>query len=77
MSAKPRMVAQLGESTLLLPQLLEEALAANDRLKVCFTLLQAAERHADDPGFRPDLVGEVHTARLDGALGESVTGSRR
>ena len=42
----------------------QEALAANDRLKVCFTLLQAAERHADHPGEPlPDFVRRARRRR--------------
>jgi uncharacterized protein Yka (UPF0111/DUF47 family) len=77
MSAKPQMVRHLGESDLLLPRLLESALAANDRLKLCFTLLQAAEGHADHQDAVPDVAAELRAARIDLALGESVAGSRR
>lgn len=49
MSEKTRIVAALGERRLLLPALLNEALAANDRAKYRFTLLQTAKGHADSP----------------------------
>ena len=50
MSEKSRIVAALGESRLLLPALLNRALAANDRAKYRLTLLQSAKGHADMPG---------------------------
>jgi len=49
MSEKPRIVAALGEHRLLLPTLLNEALAANDRAKYRLTLLPTAKAHADAP----------------------------
>jgi uncharacterized protein Yka (UPF0111/DUF47 family) len=49
MSEKARIVAALGERLLLLPYLLNEALAANDRAKYRLTLLQTAKSHADSP----------------------------
>jgi uncharacterized protein Yka (UPF0111/DUF47 family) len=47
---KSGIVEHLGEAALLQPELVNEALAANDRLKYRFTLLQAARAHAEDPG---------------------------
>src|SRR3974390_2830231 len=71
MTSKGSMIDALGERALLLPHKLEEALAANDRLKVCFTLLQAAERHADHPEEPvPDFSAERHAAGMDGGLDE-------
>ncbi|MCM2359483.1 MAG: hypothetical protein NDI77_15135 [Geobacteraceae bacterium] len=49
MSEKARIVAALGERRLLLPYLLNEALAANERAKYRLTLLQTAKAHADFP----------------------------
>jgi uncharacterized protein Yka (UPF0111/DUF47 family) len=49
MATKNAIIEVLGERALLLPKALQEALAANDRLKLCFSLLQAAERHAEHP----------------------------
>lgn len=49
MSEKSEIVAALGESRLLVPILLNEALAANDRAKYRLTLLQTAKAHADAP----------------------------
>jgi uncharacterized protein Yka (UPF0111/DUF47 family) len=49
MSAKTQIIGELGQNQLLLPELLGRALAANDRVKLCFSLLQAAESHANHP----------------------------
>ena len=42
-------VEQLGETALLLPELINRGLAANDRLKYYLTLLQATMAHAQQP----------------------------
>ena len=53
---KSEIIEQLGQSDLLLPALVAEGLAANDRVKIRLSLLQAAARHARDPkGPRFDL----------------------
>ena len=49
MSSKTRMISELGASELLLPRLINDALAANDRAKYFFTLVQMAKGHADQP----------------------------
>jgi hypothetical protein len=56
---KARIVGELGEHELLLPTLVNEGLAANDRAKYLLTLLQAARDHADHPeGPAADLKQE-------------------
>ncbi len=66
---KSRIVEALGEAGLRLPALLNEALAANDRAKYLFTLLQVAQGHADHPdGAVTELRAEREAAGL--ALGE-------
>jgi uncharacterized protein Yka (UPF0111/DUF47 family) len=78
MATKTSIIGELGESALLLPQLLQEALAANDRLKFCFTLLQAAESHANHPQAPPlDLTSERIAAHLPADLEAAVIDSRR
>jgi hypothetical protein len=47
--AKAKIVGELGEQELLLPALVNEALAANDRAKYLMSLLQAAREHASQP----------------------------
>jgi len=74
MSGKPRIVGELGEQALLLPEAVNRALRANDRVKYCFALLQAAEDHALHPsGDAPTLREEreaagVERRELDGAV---------
>jgi len=50
MVTKVQAVQSLSAGSLLLPGLLRAALAANDRLKLYFTVLQAAVRRATSPG---------------------------
>lgn len=49
MTEKNRIINALGESKLLLPALLNAALAANDQVKYLFTLLQFARDRAERP----------------------------
>jgi len=54
-----RIVEELDEKGLMLPSLVNAALAANDRAKYLMTLLQTAREHADHPGLpSPDLKQE-------------------
>ncbi|MGE0714432.1 MAG: DUF47 domain-containing protein [Alphaproteobacteria bacterium] len=63
---KTDIVASLGRSELLRPAHLKAALAANDRLKFCLTVLQAAFSRAARPDAAAlDLHREYATARLD------------
>ncbi len=66
MTAKVQIVEQLGETQVLLPELLAAALAANDRAKVRMTLLQEAVAHAQNPAAPPHtLEAERRGAGLD------------
>ena len=49
MPAKIDILENLGETALLLPQLINQALTANDRVKYWLTLFQSARDHADHP----------------------------
>jgi uncharacterized protein Yka (UPF0111/DUF47 family) len=49
MVEKARIVKSLGEVKLALPELVNAGLAANDRAKYLFALLQSAKSHADNP----------------------------
>jgi uncharacterized protein Yka (UPF0111/DUF47 family) len=63
---KTGIVEWLGQSDLLLPQLIAEGLAANDRVKARLSVLQAAAQHAQGPhGPRVDLTEECRAAGLD------------
>ena len=79
MTEKNRIIDALGERKLLLPALVNAALAANDQTKYLFTLLQMAQSHAD----RPDVViSDLQPERLvsglqDEDLDRVVEGSRR
>lgn len=68
MSEKARIVAALGEPRLLLPALLNEALAANDRAKYRLTLLQIAKAHADSP---EGVFSDLRTERLACGIADS------
>jgi uncharacterized protein Yka (UPF0111/DUF47 family) len=46
---KSQIIEQLGQTEILLPSLLAEGLAANDRIKVRLSALQAAAQHAHQP----------------------------
>jgi pyruvate,orthophosphate dikinase len=53
--SKDRIIATLGESELLLPDLVGRALSANDRVKYLLTLLQSARAAADGEADGSDL----------------------
>jgi hypothetical protein len=63
---KSQIIEQLGQSDILLPSLIAEGLAANDRVKVRISALQAAAQHAREPG-QPviELRHECHAAGVD------------
>jgi len=78
MSTKSLIIEELDEHALLLPQALDKALAANDRIKLCFTLLQSAQQHADHPeNTPPDLGAELQAVALDPKLQAGISGSHR
>ncbi|MCA1769269.1 MAG: hypothetical protein LC652_04715 [Halomonas sp.] len=65
---KVDVVASLGQEQLLRPAWITAALAANDRLKVYLTLLQAAQAHADQPTTAPlDLARELSSTGINSA----------
>lgn len=62
---KAQAVDSLGQHRLMLPVWVKAALAANDRLKVCLTLLQTAAAHAAHPKKDlPDLGQDLSAAGL-------------
>ncbi|MCE9567674.1 MAG: hypothetical protein K8U57_37210 [Planctomycetes bacterium] len=77
--SKAKIVGELGEEALLLPALVNEGLAANDRAKYRMTLLQAAREHADHPHRpAPELKRErLAAGELDAELDTVVESSRR
>ena len=74
---KETILGDLGEERLLLPALLERALAANDRVKYLIALIQAGRLHADAPEeahatLRAERVAAgVHDDTLDDVVGAS------
>jgi len=62
---KVDVVASLGQVQLLRPAWITAALAANDRLKLYLTLLQAAQAYAEQPNAAPlDLSRELASAQI-------------
>ena len=55
---KSQIIEQLGQSDILLPALIADGLAANDRAKVRLSVLQAAAQHARDPQGAPFALAE-------------------
>jgi len=63
---KSEAVAAMGKSSLLLPAWIKAALAANDRLKLYLTVVQAAAAHAEHPNAELlDLGRETAAAGLE------------
>ena len=63
---KSEIIEQLGQVDLLLPSLIAEGLAANDRVKLRLSILQAAAHRARDPkNARFDLARECRDTGLD------------
>ena len=61
---KTEIIEGLGQTDLLLPSLIAEGLAANDRVKVRLSILQAAARRVRDPqAKRFDLENECRSRR--------------
>lgn len=63
--SKSRAVESLGADSLLMPAWIKAALAANDRIKLLLSLLQAARSHAQDPASPcPDWGHELAQAGM-------------
>ncbi|RTE89642.1 MULTISPECIES: hypothetical protein [Bradyrhizobium] len=75
---KTHIIEELGQGGILLPALVAEGLAANDRIKVRMSALQAAAQHAQEPG-RPasDLGVESQTAGIAPAAIAALIGGAR
>lgn len=77
MPAKKDIIGELGEEGLILPTLVNNALAANDRIKYFFTLLQAAQARAENPhadfsGLRVEReAAGIETSIYDRVVAES------
>ena len=55
---KSQIIEQLGQTDILLPALIADGLAANDRAKARLSVLQAAAQHARDPQGAPFALAE-------------------
>jgi len=77
MTTKTEVVERLGEKAVLLPSLIGDALAANDRIKLRLSLLQEAASQAQAPNREPRLFRtERQAARLDApALDALIVGA--
>jgi hypothetical protein len=65
---KSHIIEELGQTDVLLPTLVVEALAANDRIKVRMSTLQAAAEHARDRASPArDLTADCRSAGIDGS----------
>ena len=53
MTTKQGIIGSLGEQQVLLPDLVQSGLAANDRVKYLFTLLQLAKDQCERPAANP------------------------
>lgn len=75
---KSQIIRQLGQTEILLPELVKEALAANDRIKVRMSALQAAAQHAQRPDNpATDLAVESRAAGLaEATLATLIRGAR-
>jgi uncharacterized protein Yka (UPF0111/DUF47 family) len=70
---KSEIVEQLGQTDILLPSLIADALSANDRVKIRLSVLQAAGHHARDPNrVTFDLTEECRSSGLDPVAMESL-----
>src|SRR6516164_5962065 len=74
---KSQIIRELGQADILLPALVTDALAANDRIKVRMSALQAAARHAQQPSLpAADFADECHSAGMPpGALASLIKGA--
>jgi hypothetical protein len=73
--AKTEIIDALGVRPLLMPTLLNDAVAANERAKYLLTLLQVAAANADDP--KSDAPPSAPTARRVGSPKRTWTASSR
>jgi hypothetical protein len=79
MTTKSGVIEQLGEDALLLPDVINDGLGANDRLKYYLTLLQAARGHAEQPQRPWSTLSLEREASgvADVSLDDVVAGSHR
>jgi hypothetical protein len=72
---KSQIISVLGQADILLPSLVAEGLAANDRIKVRMSALQAAAQHAQHPDRQAtDLAAESRAAGISPAALATLIG---
>ncbi len=72
---KTQIISELGQTDILLPSLLAEGLAANDRIKVRMSALQAAVHRAQEPERPPiELNAESRAAGISSAALSALIG---
>jgi uncharacterized protein Yka (UPF0111/DUF47 family) len=72
---KSHIIEELGQADILLPSQVAEGLAANDRIKVRMSGLQAAAQHAREPAHPPtDLAVECRAAGISPATLAALIG---
>ena len=72
---KSQIIEQLGQTDILLPALIADGLAANDRAKARLSVLQAAAQHARDPQAPFALAEECGRVGLDAPAMEKLVAS--
>lgn len=78
MAEKRAIIEELGDAPLVLPELLHDALVANERTKYLLSLLQVARGHADAPASAPpDLAGERARCGIDDARLDAIAAASR
>ncbi len=79
MAGKSGIIRELGESGLLLPEMVNAGLTANDQVKYFFTLLQTAQTHSDHPNLEcSNLSREREAAGIESDLFDRVvTGTKK
>ena len=78
MGTKQEIIGSLGEKQLLLPGLVQSGLAANDRVKYFFTLLQLAREQCEQPAPNPpDLQREREASGVADAEFDGVRATQR
>lgn len=75
---KARIIEELGQAELMLPNLVAGALKANDRAKLRMSVLQAALGHAHDPHISlPDFAVECGGAGIDAVATRTLVAGAR
>jgi len=73
MAGKSGIIRELGENGLLLPEMVNSGLTANDQVKYFFTLLQTAQLHSDHPNLEyTNLSREREAAGIESDIFDRV-----